>query len=42
LFNLFERLKNLLEKEEETHNIVMAKYTQTPKISKLGSFGEQT
>jgi hypothetical protein len=32
--------KNLLEKEEETHNIVMAKYTQRPKISKLGSFGE--
>ncbi len=27
VFNVVKKLKNLFEKEEETHNIVMAKYT---------------
>jgi hypothetical protein len=33
-------LKNLLKKEEETHNMVMEKHTHTQNL-KLGSFGEQ-
>jgi hypothetical protein len=34
--------KNLLKKEEETHNMVMEKHTHTHTQNlKLGSFGEQ-
>jgi len=44
VFNVFKRLKKPIrkKKEKKTNNIMMAKCTQTPKISKLGSFGKQT